>query len=105
MSLHRIPDFGCGDNSCLVSKSIGMATNGGCRCEPRELRRGVIWWRQRATDLEKAARRLQDIRHAYWQAVDKESAAVEAREASEALDVLLAESRSGLRRRRADGAS
>lgn len=23
---------GCGDNSCLVKKPIGMATNGGCRC-------------------------------------------------------------------------
>jgi hypothetical protein len=23
---------GCGDNSCLVKKPVGMATNGGCRC-------------------------------------------------------------------------
>lgn len=23
---------GCGDNSCLFKKPVGMATNGGCRC-------------------------------------------------------------------------
>lgn len=27
--------FGCGDNSCLVRKPRGMATNGGCRCLER----------------------------------------------------------------------
>jgi hypothetical protein len=25
---------GCGDHSCLVRKTHGMGTNGGCRCIP-----------------------------------------------------------------------
>jgi hypothetical protein len=29
---------GCGDNSCEVRTPRGMATNGGCRCDPREVR-------------------------------------------------------------------
>jgi hypothetical protein len=32
---------GCGDNSCVVAKPRGMATNGGCRCDERKLRRAV----------------------------------------------------------------
>lgn len=36
---------GCGDNSCLVEQPRGMATNGGCRCEPRALRMGVMAYR------------------------------------------------------------
>lgn len=24
--------YGCGDNSCMIHKPIGMGTNGGCRC-------------------------------------------------------------------------
>ena len=32
---------GCGDNSCLIRKPGGMATNGGCRCEVRSLRFAV----------------------------------------------------------------
>lgn len=36
---------GCGDNSCLIEKPRGMATNGGCRCEPRALRLAVMAYR------------------------------------------------------------
>ncbi len=32
---------GCGDNSCVVQAPKGMATNGGCRCNERQLRRAV----------------------------------------------------------------
>lgn len=55
------PDFGCGDHSCYVSKPTGMGTNGGCRCEPRELRRGVIWWRLAAEGNQNAVERLRDL--------------------------------------------
>ena len=36
---------GCGDNSCLVERPRGMATNGGCHCEPRALRHAVMAYR------------------------------------------------------------
>lgn len=29
---YELGDDGCGDNSCLIKKPDGMATNGGCRC-------------------------------------------------------------------------
>ncbi len=29
---YELDDDGCGDNSCLIKKPVGMATNGGCRC-------------------------------------------------------------------------
>lgn len=32
---------GCGDHSCVVTRSKGMGTNGGCRCDERRLRRAV----------------------------------------------------------------
>ena len=31
-------EHGCGDNSCVVERPHGMATNGGCRCGSRTLR-------------------------------------------------------------------
>lgn len=67
---HRVPDFGCGDNSCLVSKPIGMATNGGCRCEPRELKRGVIYWRLAAEGNNDAVERLRDLLLSVPEAMD-----------------------------------
>lgn len=33
-----LPVSGCGDNSCEVRTPTGMATNGGCRCDEREVR-------------------------------------------------------------------
>lgn len=44
--------FGACDNSCVVTKPTGMATNGGCRCDERKLRQAVRWWRQRAEFLQ-----------------------------------------------------
>lgn len=51
-----IPFIGCGDNSCLVSQSQGMATNGGCRCELPKVRRAMLWWKRRAAFLEETIR-------------------------------------------------
>lgn len=46
-----IPFVAC-DNSCIVAQATGMATNGGCRCDERQLRRAVQWWRARARFLQ-----------------------------------------------------
>ncbi len=43
---------GCGDNSCVVSKPSGMATNGGCRCEARKLRMAMMYWRRKSEFLQ-----------------------------------------------------
>lgn len=47
---HRNPDdipFVACDNSCIVARPEGMATNGGCRCDERKLRQVVQWlWRK-----------------------------------------------------------
>jgi ParB-like chromosome segregation protein Spo0J len=44
----------CGDAGCVCAwPKTGMRTNGGCRCEERDLRRGVMHWRKRALDAEK----------------------------------------------------
>lgn len=54
--MRSIPDDsmleGCGDNSCLVRSPKGMATNGGCRCDERRLRRAMQYWKARAIALE-----------------------------------------------------
>lgn len=33
---------GCRDNSCVIEKPQGMATNGGCRCRPWQLRGEIM---------------------------------------------------------------
>jgi len=51
----------CGDNSCLLDKPTGMATNGGCRCINRNMTTGetlrvkqfIHRERQRMAELEK----------------------------------------------------
>lgn len=43
-----IPFLAC-DNSCVVARPNGMATNGGCRCDEHKLRRAVQYWRHVAT--------------------------------------------------------
>jgi len=44
-------DFeGCGDNSCLVKKPSGMATNGGCRCMENRGRNQQLWARASQID-------------------------------------------------------
>ncbi len=39
-----VPFAAC-DNSCVVTRPRGMATNGGCRCDDRKLRQAVMYWR------------------------------------------------------------
>jgi hypothetical protein len=47
---------GCGDNSCVIVSPKGMATNGGCRCDERALRRAVLALKaQRAVYLATSA--------------------------------------------------
>lgn len=46
------PVDGCGDRSCEVKDpGGGMATNGGCRCDERTLRRALRWYKRHATFL------------------------------------------------------
>ncbi|WP_163557529.1 hypothetical protein [Halomonas sp. NO4] len=33
---------GCGDNSCCISKPVGMGTNGGCRCFEDRRKAGLV---------------------------------------------------------------
>lgn len=61
------PVSGCGDNSCQVAQPKGMATNGGCRCDERTLRRALAWY-QRFTASQRAAIEdlIQDRRERGW---------------------------------------
>ena len=43
---------GCGDHSCAVARPAGMGTNGRCRCEIREVRAALLWYRARVRELE-----------------------------------------------------
>lgn len=36
----------CGDHSCVVARTKGMGTNGGCRCDARNLRMAVQLFRK-----------------------------------------------------------
>lgn len=51
---------GCGDNSCIVAKPTGMATNGGCRCDEQRLKRAVMALRQMV--ISEGDRRAEDMR-------------------------------------------
>lgn len=57
----EIPFVAC-DNSCLIARPDGMATNGGCRCDEHKLRRAVQFWRQRAMYLQAAVQLARDGR-------------------------------------------
>lgn len=50
------PFTGCGDNSCIVARPSGMATNGGCRCDVHRLRSALNYWRRRSVFLEETIR-------------------------------------------------
>ena len=43
---------GCGDSGCICRPTSGMATNGGCRCDDRAVRRALVAWRRYAGELE-----------------------------------------------------
>lgn len=53
-----MPVRGCGDNSCVVAQPSGMATNGGCRCEPHTLRRALAYYKRLAAFREETIREL-----------------------------------------------
>lgn len=53
-----LPFVGCGDNSCVIVTPSGMATNGGCRCEARELRFALQHFKRRIAFLEETVREL-----------------------------------------------
>ncbi len=55
-----LPVTGCGDNSCSVAKPSGMATNGGCRCDPRRIRIAMQYWRRRAEFLQETIRLMNE---------------------------------------------
>ena len=55
-----MPVKGCGDNSCVVAQPKGMATNGGCRCELREVRGALHYWRRLARFRETTIREMVD---------------------------------------------
>jgi hypothetical protein len=54
-----VPFHAC-DNSCVVARPNGMATNGGCRCDERTLRRAVQWWRGKARHLQSTIDLMRD---------------------------------------------
>ena len=43
-----LPVGGCGDSSCQVAQASGMATNGGCCCDERTLRRALAFYKRLA---------------------------------------------------------
>lgn len=49
---HAPSSHGCGDNSCVIERPRGMATNGGCRCGRAALK-SALW---RAREERDAAR-------------------------------------------------
>jgi hypothetical protein len=55
-----VPVTGCGDNSCIVARPKGQATNGGCRCEARELRYALIYYKRRSIFLEETIKEIRD---------------------------------------------
>lgn len=54
-----VPFLAC-DHSCVCASAKGQATNGGCRCDERELRRAVQWWRRRAQFLQATIQEMRD---------------------------------------------
>lgn len=44
--------LGCSDSGCPAARPGGMRTNGGCRCELREMRAAAGAWRRYALALE-----------------------------------------------------
>lgn len=60
-----LPVTGCGDSACVVVSAAsrgGQTTNGGCRCEARELRRALAYWKRVAAFREELIRELREWR-------------------------------------------
>lgn len=45
---------GCRDGDCQILRPVGMHTNGGCRCSPKNMADRLLWL---ACELEKYGRR------------------------------------------------
>lgn len=54
-----VPFTAC-DNSCVCVAPTGMATNGGCRCDERKLRRAVTYWRSVAQHRQATIQLMRD---------------------------------------------
>ncbi|MGK3981362.1 hypothetical protein WMF38_57725 [Sorangium sp. So ce118] len=56
-----MPGSGCGDNSCEVrTPSGGMATNGGCCCDEREVRRALRFYKRLALFRQETVREARE---------------------------------------------
>lgn len=66
-----LPVTGCGDTSCVVASPKGMATNGGCLCDERTLRRAVHFYRRLSQFREQTIRDLRAQGSAVVEALDK----------------------------------
>lgn len=55
-----LPVAGCGDNSCEVASSSGMATNGGCRCDDRVVRAALRYYKRLAAFRAETIRMMKD---------------------------------------------
>lgn len=53
-----LPVTGCGDTSCAVAAPQGMATNGGCRCDPCTIRQALQFYKRLARFREQTIRKL-----------------------------------------------
>jgi hypothetical protein len=74
-----VPATGCGDTSCVVAQPKGMATNGGCRCDPREVRRALQYWRRVARFREATIRKMaEDVARAHVATYVTEALAMDA---------------------------
>ncbi len=52
--------IGCGDNSCLIAKPKGMATNGGCRCFNGMRQADRIWVQKTILALQQENAQLKE---------------------------------------------
>jgi hypothetical protein len=55
-----LPVSGCGDNSCEVQQASGMATNGGCCCDERTVRRALRFYKRRCQFLQETIRVMRE---------------------------------------------
>lgn len=66
-----LPVTGCGDTSCVVATPQGMATNGGCRCDPHTVRQALQYWRRLARFRERTIQEMRTQGSAVVEALDK----------------------------------
>jgi len=57
-----LPVNGCGDSSCEVASTSGMATNGGCSCDDRTLRRALRYYKRLASFRQETIKMMKSER-------------------------------------------